>query len=290
MNEAKIVVYFDQLGFSNSVLAKDSGHAALNEFFENESMLHFGVETENLINEEIRLKNKNDESKNTFDHVIMFSDSIFLSGVPSISFFTHLASFLGRCWRRNTSVYWCEFTDADFPFVGREIKKSSPILFRGGICIGSVSIVKAKTIINGKEEVSSFLFGPAYVNSCKIESQIISKGPRIFIDELSAGKILEIEDFNSEVELFFQKIDSQEEFYEFLWPAFYLKNLNSEAEIYDMLIGAINYYKVFKGEKFEKHYEELINLFFKSSTALCNYKKNPELLIKTTNIFKKFKN
>ncbi|MCP1102764.1 hypothetical protein M2454_002078 [Aequitasia blattaphilus] len=275
MCNKKSIAYLDVLGFSNYVTGNKNCAYAANMLISVNHILRTkisdykkmkSVECDERLSE---LVEKNGVS--SFDNLLSFSDSLFITSPKVDEFLKQLSSFVAECFYYHSEQYRNPLNEkkpeeVKSIVVGSDqhniVEKWYPILFRGGISYEEV-IVSNSSIIKESEVLQiPNLIGKGVVQAVGLEQQ--GKGPKIFIDDQFYHKL------SDTMKRFIAK--EQDTKY-ILWPAFrYIWQNDFESEIQHFkhdLEACINLWLAYQSERFGEQYKELLKLVIRSFMKLC---------------------
>jgi len=268
----KIVAYLDILGFG--YYAKTDIRAAISLLAEYQSSVN-----QMIVDEQINNQSEQPIDKtyiDSFEFFLPFSDSIFIVSDDADKFIKQISDFLVRCFKIKSHVYINPINENDPTEVNEKIinrygvtsQKANwyPLIFRGGVSYGEVEPLELNSIINSQIGTIPNLAGKALVEAVGMEEEV-GKGPRLFCSSFFVDKL----DSNSKK---FIKEIPDSEYYEILWPAFYI--IESEnCLLRDLLIPIINLWKWKNHSKEGVHYFQMLQLFIKSFLAVKGDYKEP---------------
>lgn len=269
MNE-KAIVFLDLLGFGQTALNDPTG--AINLILDYQTILDDKI-TDKTINPNLS-NEEEDLYADSFEYLLPFSDSIFITSQDTSKFIRQLSHLLRHSFDINSYDYSnpdnrdnpIEVPETYINFHSKTIEKIRvkryPVLFRGGLSFGVVNPINIKSLSQKTINDQVNLTGPAVVKAVGLEKS--GKGPRLFADSNFYGKV------PTELKYSFAEI-KKNELYEFLWTAFnYQIGNNSKNEIESFsssLLPALNLWKAFNHYDFGIQYFEFIRLIIKGTIA-----------------------
>jgi hypothetical protein len=221
--------------------------------------------------------------RDSFLYMIPFSDSIFFYSKNASDFVLQLASFIHDCFSFTSNAF-VEPEDELFPenvteyaleHDGDEIVKKEyqakwyPLLFRGGIGFGDVSISHLNSIQDGKNVIMPFVFGKSVVEAVKYEQSGI-KGPRIIFNKLFYDQL------NIDAKKIVHQTFESKELYELNWTAIHYtmtgEDVMNEFQIDKLLLNQFylnlllpisNLWKAYNHLPISQHYFAFLKLVVK---------------------------
>lgn len=223
---------------------------------------------------EFLLKNVEKAYITSFEHMISFSDSLVLGSQNVPLFVMQLSNFVANLYIESSKPFIPPFNkitdvesdrNASVKQGNLKFHKAFPILFRGGLSVGTnVNFFSEYCIQNGiflKEGYN--VLGVDYLKAVKLEST--QKGPRLFCNK---SVVDELEDKSM-----IRYVDKQKDIYEIVWTVEGCEATGcSKEEKYNvadriktlMLPAAINLYcyysKIEAKQEILDHYKELLEL------------------------------
>lgn len=273
--DLKITAYIDLLAMSSFV--RENVRDAISIFEGYDFIMRTKIIDEKIqpasSEKDVNLKELLDRTgTSSFDYFLPFSDSIFLASSDTDKFIKQLGNFVLSCYLYNSEGYNKGALNPCMPYTskvlgldGKEYTQNIyPILFRGGISIGS--IVEKQLIGKNKGNIQPFpvLIGEPVVKAVKMESLV--KGPRLIIDENSYNRL------SDSTKKYIRKTEVSS-YYEIMWPAYYFIESNGHTEITkfkDLFTPAINLWYAFNHTSNSIHYFTLLNLIIASTLKFAD--------------------
>jgi hypothetical protein len=216
---------------------------------------------------------KENEKVKSFNNLVPFSDSIFISSKDNYDFFTELSDFIKSSFQYVATTYPISknkqkpfdvtiavgsLTEDKKVIFKHEPEKWYPPLFRGGATYDELKELPTLVINNDKVIPINNLFGNAVVQAYLLEQK--TKGPRIIID----SSILSLNKINKS--LIFKSFDNPD-FFELYWPLWNCDyedvDFSFNNEIVELLERAILLWKAFNHQEVSLQYYNFIKLITK---------------------------
>lgn len=280
MNASKktmVVAFLDLLGFCNWVEKDALGACQLIQNYQQvlrEKLLDAQIDSAEK-HSDLRLHQLIEQNAiDSFDFFLPFSDSILISSGSANKFVGQLSTFLIRSYlltaqgniRKDrtldpTLVNVKKFSVRDLQLIGEEKQFWFPVVFRGGISCGEISVVKVSSIVEHIPSPAIQITGMPVVEAVALEKNS-GKGPRVFCGPDFLQKL----DLNAKS--LFRQVDGKNIF-ELLWPVFHFESptdpSNGALQFYDLFEPAASLWHHFKNDsKVEPHYFEFIRLIVRS--------------------------
>lgn len=277
----KTVAFLDLLGFGQVALKDTLGAVELISDYQT------------IINQKIKdvtiHPNLSIEDKeilaDSFETLLPFSDSIFITSVAPDKFVKQVAHFLSHSFLLNSNQYLhpenpsnpLETDTYEIKTNGKKNKINRyPVLFRGGVSFGFVENLTINSIVDRNIVPIVNLTGTALVESVYLEKE--GKGPRFFCNKKF------IDQLNQETKDKFIGEVKPNELYEIYWTSsvFFDQNdcLADITTNFDQLfIPAVNLWKAFNHLDYGIQYYEFIKLIVKGTLKYYRYKGCEEIAI-----------
>lgn len=295
-NNNKCIAFLDILGFKNYIAANENCAYAANILINTNIVLKTKISDQNshpvnrYPNNLRSLASKG--AVTSFEKLLPFSDSIFITSKNADTFIKQLSSFLSECFMFTANEYSNpndpehpeHVTEKEYDFDQKcfvnKVSKWYPVLFRGGISYGEVSYCDALSINDSNVVPIPNVIGTGVVNAVKLEKS--GSGPKLFIDEKFYKKLRK----NNK---FFVKTEADGTKY-FLWPVYHFISGNkfddNFSEFKTLMKISKNLWIAYKNKSFGIHYFEFMKLVMDSFVHFCaveypnNIDKNKEKIRK----------
>lgn len=198
------------------------------------------------------------------------SDSIFITAENTELFLSQLSSFLMGCFLYN---------GIDVPYTWEHGHNSPPVLFRGGLASGEVTIIEPTIIINNGKKTSKNLLGMGIVDAVSLEK--IGTGPNIFCDEkfYNVLSVANKKYFILAEQTIIKEKYRENNYYQLLWPISFFDGYNDDTiaknNIFQIIIPAAILNSQYKGTNNEHHYRAFLQLVIYS---ILKYFENSQIL------------
>lgn len=267
---AKGIVFLDLLGFGDTALNDPAGAMKL--------ISDYQAILENKIKDQTIHPNLShmaeDLCADSFEYLLPFSDSIFITSNVIPKFLKQLAHLLRHSFDLNSYDYSYPINknnpiEVSIPQIdlgsGNTIRiriNNYPVLFRGGLSFGLVNPIEIKSINKNFIINQINLTGPAVVKAVGLEKS--GKGPRLFADKNFYDQV------PADMKYCFSELKPNE-LYEFLWTALlYRRENDCQIEIREFsthFLPALNLWNAFNHFDYGIHYFEFIRLIIKGTIA-----------------------
>jgi hypothetical protein len=274
----KIVAYIDLLAFSNHIKKNTNEAMMLLSNYNAILSSKIGEERMNPVSsyvQELKEIAKNN-SIDSFEYFIPFSDSIFIVSDDTNSFIKQLSSFLYQCFHFTSHIYEYPKDKKDptkGDMINLDINENGqlsenlekinyyPTFFRGGMAYGEVIPFDLSGITDKNPTKQKNIAGKAVVRAVELEKEI--KGPRVVFDN-NILKLLNEDTINRYV----RPVKHKQGLYEILWPAIKYIPQNGIIELqhfHSMLTCAINLWLKYKDTEYNEHYWRFVELVILST-------------------------
>ena len=229
-------------------------------------------------------------SVDSFENFLSMSDSIFITGNNANDFLDQLSSFLCRCFILTSNEYKNKTKKNNIESVSiksidqdkngklitnEEERQWFPLIFRGGVSFGEVSILEMASLMRDKMQYTPNIAGTGHVKAVELE-KCGGKGPKLYLDK----DIVKELDENHKALLKTENISGKKVSH-YLWPAHFLIRENDlewelSQKYSDSLEPAINLWNAYKDENYAPHYLEFVKLIINSYVAVAQQLKGEE--------------
>lgn len=283
----KAVAFLDLLGFSNAVSSSTSEALTMLQSYNTiieeklfERKIHPSYEYLPQIQELAKRT-----SVESFDTILPFSDSLFITSENCSDFVLQLGDFLLKTFLLTSHIYNesedkqdpmlyeilnIKSTSDGEPTVEKKQSRVPPALFRGGISYGEIQEITPSALLNGNKLDYHSIMGEAVIKAVRMEKMV--KGPRIVVDNSV------YEQLNDKAKLYCRELPEDSSYYEILWPAmgFILENkhmLDQEfSNFYDIFNPVYKLWRFYeKNETVSVQYERFIELIVSSTLKIYQY-------------------
>lgn len=271
----KTVAFLDLLGFRQVALKDTTGAIELiNDY---QTIVNNKV-TDATIHPNL-LTTAEEICADSFETLLPFSDSIFITSTDPDKFVKQVAHLLSHSFIINSSQYSnpdkpsnpLETTIPDIisPTETRRIKVNKyPVLFRGGVSFGNVANMTVNSIVGKNISSLTNLTGTALVEAVNLEKS--GKGPRLFCDKSFVDQLNQ-----ATIDKFIGTVKT-DELYEIYWSTsvfFDQSDCRNDISEFDKhFIPAVNLWKAFNHLDYGIHYYEFIKLTVKGTIQYYRFK------------------
>lgn len=215
-------------------------------------------------------------SLDSVEYMLPFSDSIFLMGTDCGDFIRQLGSFVKKCFAFTSHFYETPedsscpekitFTNFSKGENGiektKECHKEYPTLFRGGLSYGEAYPCDVPSKENGEKRRQKILVGKAVVEAVSLEQKV--KGPRLIFGQLLYDNL-----DDDTKNCYCRSLPEGKNLYEILWPALsYIKANGYEREwsnFWEIFHPAVNLWLAYNHTPYSSHYFNFVELIVAST-------------------------
>ncbi len=278
----KTVAFLDLLGFGQVAL-KDTNGAI--ELISDYQIIVNNKVTDATIHPTL-LTTAEEICADSFETLLPFSDSIFITSSDPDKFVKQVAHLLSHSFLINANQYSHPDNPANplettIPEIvslteTRRIKVNRyPVLFRGGISFGNVANLTVNSIVNNNISPLTNLTGTALVEAVYLEKS--GKGPRVFCNKSFVDQLNQITKDK------FIGIIKADELYEIYWTTSVFFDQNDcriDIREFDKhFIPAVNLWKAFNHLDYGIQYYEFIKLIVKGTLHYYRFKNCEQIAI-----------
>jgi hypothetical protein len=269
----KTVAFLDLLGFGQVAL-KDTVGAI--ELISDYQVIINNKVTDATIHPDL-LTTAEEICADSFETLLPFSDSIFITSTDPNKFVKQVAHLLSHSFLINANQYShpdnpsnpLETEITEIGITTRKIKTNRyPVLFRGGVSFGEVANLTINSIVSNNIAPLTNLTGEALVEAVYLEKA--GKGPRIFCNK----KFVDQLDQNTKDK--FIGVVKADELYEIYWTTSIFFDQNDcriDINEFDKhFIPAVNLWKAFNHLNYGIQYYEFIKLTVKGTLQYYRFK------------------
>lgn len=269
-----VVAFLDLLGFSE-LLRKNQDAAVTNLVYFNQALnakFNDYEKMKNMSTEKSLKEYIDDSSIKSFKDVISVSDSLIITSNDSDEFVKNISHLLSQLYIESNESYRIpynldglknkEYVDSKNLNSNDEYMKNVPLLFRGGVSIGTdVAIPNAVCIRDFNKNTGITISGRTYLDAVKLEKS--GKGPHLFCNKDFAQSLKD----KSCIRLYNVSLG----IYEIVWSYWGCEVGNKDSEhmeknvhsaLKNMLVPALNLYVYYRSHNpdFLIYYKELVEI------------------------------
>ena len=278
----KTVAFLDLLGFGQVAL-KDTNGAI--ELISDYQIIVNNKVTDATIHPTL-LTTAEEICADSFETLLPFSDSIFITSLDPDKFVKQVAHLLSHSFLINANQYSQPDNPANpmettIPEIvslteTRRLKVNRyPVLFRGGISFGNVANLTVNSIVNNNISPLTNLTGTALVEAVYLEKS--GKGPRVFCNKGFVDQL------NKSTKDKFIGTIKADELYEIYWTTSVFFDQNDcriDIREFDKhFIPAVNLWKAFNHLEYGIQYYEFIKLIVKGTLHYYRFKNCEQIAI-----------